>query len=386
MIPRTLSATALEVAHLCMERFNAEFVERAPKESNNAALGGIAAHGALDTYVNKVYIERVNEPNLQFLLNLYQINYTITFKDSDYTSQEYLDGKEMLTEWFSRTDFSEFEVLSIEQKETFELKTSAGPIPFNYIFDRLDRLEDGTIRVTDYKTNRRPFSPDQLRKMVQPRIYGLAAQLKYPQAESILIEFDMLRHGGPVGIYLTKQDNRETYKWLKSEAEKIIAVAREDIRPTLNAKCNFCMIKSTCPAITSNAEVGGIFSYENATQAIDRRAALSYTQAAVKAALDELDKFILLEAEETGAYIWDNGRMTMRVTSGYGRRNIDVERAAKVLGPGFNGKYSKISDVDKLLNGDEITPQQKAALRMLITTTYGPPQIKIEANSLLDEE
>ena len=54
--------------------------------------------------------------DLGLLLELSRTAYTATFGDTDYKSAEYQDAEQMLTDWHSRADFSDREVISLEQR------------------------------------------------------------------------------------------------------------------------------------------------------------------------------------------------------------------------------------------------------------------------------
>lgn len=389
MKPKSLSASALRVAQLCLARYVAENIDYARGINNPAALLGTSVHGALEMFVKACYIEKSQQPSLQLLLDLFQMSYMTTLGTADLSGEDYSDGVEMLKAWFKRTDFSTFTVISSEVKESFPMPTSVGDIPFNYIWDRHDLLGEDEVRVVDYKTNRWGYSPDELRTLIQARVYGVAAQIKYPKAKRIWIEYDMLRHSGPVGIALTRDDNIATWKYLKREAARIIAVPKEQAPETLNSECNFCVRKTRCNTLQKNILAGGSFSFSDAASAIDVRAQLEYQAKAVRSALDELDRQIIAYAKEKDEFEWigDSHRMSISVNE---TRAVDGERISHILGADLMAKYGKVgfnvTTVDKLLKGDEITEDQKRQLRSVIYKKQGEPRIKTKPNNPIDDE
>jgi hypothetical protein len=189
--PKTLSASALHVAENCLARYHAEHGLYGKSVSGDAALLGSSVHGALEWYVIKCYIEKVNQPSLDLLVAAYQASFMKTFGTSDMDSPEFQDGLEMIRRWHKRTEFEGFEVLSCEVKENFEVpfpdKTT---VQLNYIFDRLDKTGPNSYRVVDYKSQRWALNPQDLDTKIQARIYALAVQIKYPEAEEIWVVFD----------------------------------------------------------------------------------------------------------------------------------------------------------------------------------------------------
>jgi hypothetical protein len=386
-----LSASSLSVADLCLARWEAEQFNRAPGFSGNAAQLGSAVHGGLELYV-KTNIQPVPESqrkeSLEDLIQYYKMSYMSVFGTTDLTGDLYEAGLEMVTNWFKRTSFAGVEVISVEAKTTFLIPTSAGEIPFNYIFDRFDKLSgDEVYRVVDYKSSVWGKTPSELKKTVQARIYGLMAQIQQKQAKKIWVEFDMLRHD-PVGIVFTRDDNIATWNWIKAQAEKIIATPEGKAPETLNPECRFCVRKASCTALTKNAAVGGIFSLSR-PEVVDRRAELEFQAAAIVAAINEIDTVLLAEMKDGDikAFESDMNRIKVSVSR---RRGVDAERVEQVVGAelfGFyGGKKLTMEQFGKLLKDKTLTDEQRAALQGLVGMKIGEPKIKVESKASIEAE
>lgn len=385
MQPKSFSASALHVAELCLSRYRAENIERSRGPGGTAASLGTSVHGALELYVQAKMLG--GDPDLKYLLDMFRMSYMTTFGTADTNTEDFEDGVEMLTKWHKRTDWTGVKILSCEVKENFMVKTSIGDIPFNYIWDRHDQIGENEYKVIDYKTNRWGINPQDLKKKIQARSYGLAAQIKYPNAERIWVEFDMLRHDGPVGIVFTREENAATWRFIKEKAEEIIRTADEDVEERLNGECLFCVRKQECTALLKNISVGGIFGVGSAVEAIDRRAQLEYQAKAVSAAIRELDEVIIAEAKKTDTLEFESDLNRMFITASL-RRSVDGDMVERVIGPQLFDKYGgrsfTIGSVDKLLKGSEITDDQKRQLRGLIYSKRGEPSVKVEPKNPID--
>lgn len=391
MIPRSLSASSLNVAELCMARWKAENFHYSKGMGGFAANLGTSVHGALEAFVKATRTELGGNPamaTMQVLEMMYRTSYMETFNTSDPTGDLYDEGLAMLEGWLKRTDWTGITVLSCEVKETFMVKTSAGEIPFNYIWDRHDDMGDGVYRVVDYKTNAWAINPGDLKKKIQARCYGLAAQIKHPDAKKIWVQFDMLRHD-PVGIVYTREDNIATWKFIKELAEKIIATPEDKVRETLNPECRFCVRKQECKSLTKNIATGGVFSVTGAADAVDRRAVLEYQLKAIQSAIGELDEIILTEARATDVleFETEQNRMSISVSS---RRNVDAERVRMVIGDDLFEKYGSlgftVGSLDKLVKGKDLTDAQKAELKGLVYMKKGEPKVNVSAKNSLEED
>jgi hypothetical protein len=386
--PKSFSATAFNVAELCLARYKAEHIDRSKGFGGTAASLGTAVHGALENYVKLVYVDKTGAANEKILLDFFRLSYMQTFNTTELNTIEYLEGIDMLKRWFKRTDFSKFEVISCEVKENFPIKTSIGDIPFNFIWDRHDRLDEGVYRVVDYKTNRWGLNPGDLKKKIQARAYGVAAQIKYPDAKRIWVQFDMLRHDGPVGIVFTRDDNIATWQFMKAKAEQIIATPDSEVPETLNPECLFCSRITSCTALLKNVSIGGVLSMPKIGDMIDKRAELEWQKKAVESAINKLDEVIIGRArvEDQLEFESDINRLRIGISA---TRAIDAERAEHVLpsevANRYMGKSLTIGNVDKLLKGPELSEEQKKELVSLIYMKRGEPRVKIEPKNPIDD-
>jgi hypothetical protein len=386
MKPRTLSASAIGVAEKCLLRYKAEQIDRVPDIDKDAARAGSAVHGALELFVTMVYINKTHQRELKLLIELYGMSFLKTFGYLDHTSEIYVEGVEMLDKWYERDHLANRQVLSCEIKKSFPIKTSIGDIPFNYILDRFDKLSgDRVYGVVDYKSNRWGIRPGDLLGKIQPRAYALAMQLEYPDAEKIWVEFDMLRHDGPVGIVFTKEDNRETLRYLRKKAQEIVDADPDKLQPKLNNECRFCVAKATCPALRANLTGGGIFSVTNR---VDLRAQLEFQKAGLEALITELDDQFMTEAQQEDIFTFDGDTYKLEIGPGQSRRELDSTRVKTVIGEELWSKYGSdsmtMAAFDKLLKSEDITSEQKAKLKLLVRSKPGNAKVKVVANSPFD--
>lgn len=391
MRPKSLSATALQVANLCLARYHAEHIVRGRAPGKSAATLGSAVHGALEMYVKACYLEKTQSPGKGLLTDLFKMSYMSTFGTSDLDTDEFDDGLEMLYRWFMRTDFSGREVLSCEVKESFPIPTSIGEIPYNYIWDRFDRTGETEVTVVDYKTNRWAINSEELGRKVQARCYALAAAIKAKQQnlniDRVWVVFDLLRHE-PVGRVFTREENAATWAFIKREAERIIAADEDDLPETLNPECTFCVRLQTCEALRANIAAGGIFGLSFDT-AIDRRAALDNQRKAVLKAIEQLDEFIMEEAKAKDILEYDTDltKLGFKMSN---QRAVDGERVEHVVGVELFNKYGGLKitmgQFDKLLKDPAVTDAQKKQLGQLVYRNYGEPRVDTSPKSPIDDE
>lgn len=389
MIPKSLSATAVQVAQACLRRFEGEHYNRTAAIGGRAANLGSTVHAALEDFVSDVHVTKSQPNSLDYLLKLFSMHSVANFGTTDYP--EYNEGIQMLKDWYNRTDFTDVEVISVEQKSSFDLPTSIGPVTFNYIWDRFDKIGPNSYKVVDYKTNRWGFSPEDLHKKTQARTYALAAAIELKargiDPDEIWIEFDLLRHG-PIGTRFTRDDNIKTWNKLVEIAESIIATPEGDAPPTLNAECLFCKVKATCPLLLSNISGGGIMSLSVEEQ-VDLRAKLDYQRKAVASTLEEIDELLITRAKEIDEieFTSETNRMTITVPQ---RRSVDAEMVERVVGKDlfdlYGGKTLTLKNFQDLMKRPELNMDQKRQLQGLVGVKLGNPTIKIEPRGFVEAD
>jgi hypothetical protein len=388
----------MDVATKCMSRYSAEYIERNRTASGPPAQLGTAVHNSLEIYVKTVYMDGPNDgrkqPELKYLLDLFRMQFMVVFDSIDPTGDMYEDGVEMLTRWFERTDLSEVTVVSVEEKTPFQVNVqdSAGTnhqLPFNYIFDRLDRLDETTYRVVDYKTWRQALAPDDLMGKLQARAYGLACQIQFPHAEKIWVQFDQLRHER-IGIVLTKADNANTWRYIKRWAKTILDTKPEDAAETINPDCKWCIRKATCKALAKNHAAGGIAGL-GIPELIDRRGMIDSQMAGLQWAATELDEALkkAAEADDLTELTSDQFRVFWSRSSRRGIERVDV--LENILGPQLFEQVGKkdvsITQLDKLLKKGNTTlsDEQKAQVKGLIVDKLGEPKLKTKPVNDIDK-
>jgi RecB family exonuclease len=397
MIPKSFSATALHVAELCMARYEAEQINRGRGEGGTAASLGTSCHSALELFVKATKLSENPEPyTLENLLVYFRMSYMTTFGTADLDTPDYHDGIEMLTNWYNRTIWERYgypiKVISCEVKDHFDVPTTAGPIPLNYIWDRFDQIGEKEFRVVDYKTSRWDVRPQDLPKKIQARIYALAAaiQLKAQGIEydTIWVVFDMLRHTDS-GIVFTRAEITATWNFILRKAEDILATKEGESEERLNAECRFCVRKANCGALQKNIAVGGTFGIEKAEDAIDLRAILTYQQSAINSAIEELDKLIETDLRERELIEIESDTHRLYFKSSR-RRQADPERIESIVGPQIFLQYGGVSitmaQLDKLKKDQRLTPEQRKQVEAMIFYKTGEPKVAIEAKSAIDED
>lgn len=397
MIPRTLSASSLQVAALCMDRWNAEYMNRAPGFSSGAADVGTSFHGGAEMFVKAVYIDKTHTgltrpQQKDLLITFFQMSYVQTFGTADMETDEYKDAFALTMKWFERTNLEEKDMIgveSVEVKETIKVPYNhpdgtTQNLDFNYIMDRVDQLTETTWEVVDYKTIRVPLMPEDLENKVQARAYALAIQIKHPEATEVLVTFDQIRHER-ITLRFTREDNIAFWRYLCAETQRIVDTQEEDIRPTLNIDCAWCVKKATCGLMQKNIEHGGVHSLDvnESVILIDK---IKSQMKAQKYLLEELEEKVYRHAAETDTLQWETPGGDYEVEIGAGRsRTFNFQQAAQIMGPELVAQMGKMNlgELDKIIKDESLDKDMRDKLASLISWTSGNLSLKVKPKKKL---
>jgi RecB family exonuclease len=373
LIPKTFSASAMQTFMDCAAQYFEKYINRAQELSGSAASLGTVCHEAIELWLTGVHHERNYVSEWSVMKAFYDEAYWRLFTDGS----RYDEGAKLLQNWLARQNWEGRTILCVEEKKSFQLPTSVGPIQFNFIMDRMDQLSDGSIEVIDEKTLSRPLQPEDLKRKLQARIYALAAQLEFPDVERIWVTFDMLRYD-PIGIVFTKEENRATWLFLRRLAEQIIA--SDGTEETINETCRWCIRKTICTALQTHAAAGGTLGITNTVDAAERLYRLTNQVGGLKAEMVELEKIIIGTMREEDLEMIETDKLEVSVTIS-GRRSMDAERLRTVVGDDIVAKYGNITvgAVEQILKNEPLDPAKKSLIRQLYKTTYGEPSVKFKA-------
>lgn len=134
------------------------------------------------------------------------------------------------------------DVLAIEKR--FELEV--GPFTVLGFIDRVDRVDDETVEVIDYKTNHQLFTRDEVDTSLQMSLYEVAVRRLWPWAKKVKLTFWMLRHG-------VRQETTRTEEQLADALAYVETLGRQTETATeyparLNTNCSYCDHRKQCPA------------------------------------------------------------------------------------------------------------------------------------------
>ena len=220
----------------CPDKFYDTY-ENGYNESSIFTQMGTAIHGVMEDY----YEDRENA------------NVTELFKKwwAEHGPNEpelYEEWKGLIAKYFEH--LKEMPEPNIIARE-LEFKTNIDGIPFSGTIDRIDRLDDHTILIVDYKSNQQPYSMTELRGSVQFKSYVLALMTDelhevLGEYDNVVCAYDMLRTGNRQFISYSAEELETFKEWLIIIWSSILSGKNRN--PNINKYCGYCQKRHKCQA------------------------------------------------------------------------------------------------------------------------------------------
>lgn len=377
---RSLSASSATTFEACPAQFKAEHVDRGVSISGAAANLGSACHEAMRRWVQEGYYQdpaMVGMVGTAAMLKLFDEEYVKLFS-TNYRQQE---GRGLIMKWLERQDWTGRKVLSTEVKGEIMLPAVRDGvqviIPFRFIRDRVDELDDGTIEVVDYKTVMWPVQPEDLPGLVQARAYAMVTRKEHPNAKRIRVKFDLLRYDS-VGYVFSSQEMDEAEEYLLTLAQRIIDNPGTEETPHM--WCRSCVRRESCETLQKTvASLGSLNPLTgDPVEALHEYVKMHAAQGYMKARMEELEEILKNQVKnsDTGSFEVDGYRATLETRK---RRSVDDDALREALTPDMFHRLGSIglTDLDNLLKSNLLTAEERSLVAQAIHSGRTRPSLKI---------
>ena len=308
----------------CPLSFKLHYIDGLSSEPAIELQFGTVIHRALESLMREhVRSNRTNRIDADDAVRAFRREWT----DSPLTEPAlFAEGLAIVQRWALREGTVDYRnVLGIEQE--FDLRIDGHRIIG--AMDRVDRIDDTTIRVRDYKSHRVLFAQDEVDASLQLSIYDLAARQLWPWAEHVELELDMVRHGVAQRTSRSREDRWATENYVVATIKQIELATEFAAKP--NTHCNRCDHRKQCPAYADAlagkreficTDHGDLVAIGREREEVARLAKILYGRK------DELDNFLRAALETQDAIDANGVRYSMGSTS---RKEYPLAKTVDVL-------------------------------------------------------
>jgi RecB family exonuclease len=185
-----LSYSRLSRFEQCARSFKFQYIDKLPSDPGMPLRFGKVVHAALERLLRELIEQERSGP--------LDPNRAVTLFAEAWRAegiaglQEFAAGVQMIREFVRAEGIVDHrDVLAVEK----EFRLQVGRFEVLGFIDRVNRIDDETIEVVDYKTNRALFTRDELDSSMQMSLYEIAVRRLWPWAKKVRLVFATLRHG-----------------------------------------------------------------------------------------------------------------------------------------------------------------------------------------------
>lgn len=306
------SASKLDLFDRCPLAFRKRYIEKIKIPSTNTALTfGSLVHACLESCYRYIVEEEIkgelSDSIVEECCKKAALNIDISGVDMFLMS----DAVALTKSYFRDRNIDCHSILGIEKR--FDL-TLNGVKVLGYI-DFVQRVEDDSILVVDFKTNKRPYEQDDIDNSMQAGIYWCAAKKLWPWAKDIKFAFEMIKSGSIQSPTNSKEVAQKCFKYLPVISNKIEnAIKKDNFEAKLHPFCAWCDYRSVCEPYTrmmendvDAVEIEKAISSGNLSTLAKLHDELSAKHNAVKQKLNSIDKVLKVKIKEHNGPLVANG-------------------------------------------------------------------------------
>ena len=362
---KTLSHTSITLYLSCPEGYKLHYLEHHPTRPAPPLNKGSAVHKALELF----YKDRLSgPPPLAHVLDAFDE----AFDDEAYLTFEeredaYADGTLMVQAFYEQQAEYFKPAMAVEQTLRFEVDD----IQVMAVLDRIDKLENGRVRIVDYKTGKM-WTRQMVEDAPQLSLYQIAVE---DQLGVEVEELQLYHVPSQTPITVPRRTEEQLEEARARVREVVRGVEAGEFEPIKQARCSWCDWREHCslfadwyPENWGQEPLAPAPSHEEAIALADRFGRLKDEIKGRQTELDEVREALERFFEETGerAVSGEAYRLTAK-------RHVDMKfpddealRAVlepaglweKVLAPAWNRKA-------KLLTDPEVSQEVRAKLEEL---------------------
>lgn len=230
--------------------FRLRVVDKVPEDPSPAATLGTLVHAVLEQLFDLPAEQRTEQAAHALLPQLWdqmlkkEPLLAALHADDAAVGAWLSEGAARLDTYFTLENPQRLEPHSREELVEFQLDD--GPL-LRGVIDRVDVAPDGSIRIVDYKTGKKPHPRFGTQATFQMRFYALLVE-RLRGRRPALLQLLYLRDGGTLVLHPTDDDLARVELEIRDLWEEIRRVALAgDFRPRRSALCGWCSFQALCP-------------------------------------------------------------------------------------------------------------------------------------------
>lgn len=241
-----ISYSGLETFCTCPAKYKFQYVERIKVPKSKEAAFGTLIHDCLKMFHEP---SQAVPPSEESLLKYFTQKWDSSlYSDEQEEAFAFHQGIEILKNYYRQNQRFSFNIVNLEMPFEVPLLQNKELHQITGRIDRIDKLNDGTFEVIDYKTSKKMPSQEDVDRNFQLSIYYLGLTNRWPSLQQenrpVKLSLYYLKHG-------EKLSTLRSGKQIDESKEKILdligQIEQSNFEPRANPLCDWCQYQPHCP-------------------------------------------------------------------------------------------------------------------------------------------
>lgn len=341
---RPLSHSSISLYMQCPLKYKFRYIDGLKEKPRPYLSFGKSVHQALEYFFGSKFPA---PPKLEEVLQDYEKNWLKEgYAGPDEEKKYFEHGKIVIKDFYDKHIAGYKRPLAVEHNIRFEVNG----VKVVAVIDRIDKIDDKSVEVIDYKTNKNPFNLTELREEPQLSMYQLAIEQEMGFKVEKLTYYHLLSQT-PFTIERHSEDN------IKALKERVVEVARSIENKEFPYKENRfcpCDFGNLCPLFSHEHKVCTAKepAAVNIIEVIDQYGKLKDQDKELSVRIDVLQQDIkqYMDSEGLARVFGKDYEVTKSKTT---QERLDTTKAKQVL-----KEYNLLEDLIKFI--DSVTIRYKS--------------------------
>ena len=239
---RPLSHSSLSLYLQCPLKYKFQYIDGLKEKPRSYLSFGSSVHDALEYFFGEKFF---TPPSLEDVFEYYEKNWISEgYADKEEENKYFEEGKHILSDFYEKHTKPYKRPLAVEHQLLFEVNG----VKIKGYVDRIDKIDDKSVEVIDYKTSKNPFTLTDLKEEPQLTMYQLGIEQEMGLRVEKLTYYHLLSQ---TPFTVPRHDDQQVEQLKERIATVAKCIEQEEFPHKQNRFCP-CDFGNLCPLYMHN--------------------------------------------------------------------------------------------------------------------------------------